>query len=185
MEKFEEIKKEIEEIIKQSPVPTDMLHSESTLKWLLVLKPDADQALQIAALGHDIERSVFRITDANLEDMKNYEQARKEHSMRSVKVISELLEKHNFEKEFIDKIQLLVERHETGGDEESDILRDADSIAFFEHNVPVYLKRNGKEKALFKIKYMFKRVSDKAKNIIGNVNYQDKEISDLIKEVLN
>jgi hypothetical protein len=52
------VKKRIEEIIKTSPVPEDPIHSKNTLEWLLWLKPDADEALQIAALGHDIERAI-------------------------------------------------------------------------------------------------------------------------------
>ncbi len=38
-------------------MPEDPRHAENTLDWLLKLKPDADEALQIAALGHDIERT--------------------------------------------------------------------------------------------------------------------------------
>lgn len=184
MDKEDKAKREIEEILKDSPVAIDPIHSKNTLKWLLVLKPNADQALQIAALGHDIDRGVSKITDKSLKDMKNYEQARIEHSIRSAKVISDLLKKYNFEKKFIDKVHRLVERHETGGDEESDILRDADSIAFFEYNIPTYFERYGKEKTLYKIRYMFDRVSDRAKNIIKKIEYQDKEINNLVKEAL-
>ncbi len=178
------VKREIEKTLKNSPVPIDQIHSKSTLKWLLILKPNADRALQIAALGHDIDRGVSGITDKSLKDMKNYEQKRIEHSIRSAKVMSDLLKKHNFDKEFIDRVYCLVERHETGGDEDSDILRDADSIAFFEYNIPTYFERNGKEKTFHKIRYMFYRVSDRAKNIIKKIKYQDKEINDLVKETL-
>ena len=180
----DKVKREIEEILKGSPVPNDTIHSQSTLKWLLVLKPNADRALQIAALGHDIDRGVSKITDKSLENMENYEQKRIEHSIRSAKAISDLLKKYNFEKKFIDKVYCLVERHETGGDEESDILRDADSIAFFEYNIPIYFERYGKERTLYKIRYMFNRVSDRAKNIIKTIKYHDKEINDLVKEAL-
>lgn len=180
----DKVKREIEEILKDSPLSIDPVHSKSTLKWLLVLKPNADQAMQIAALGHDIDRGVSKITEESIKDMKNYEQEKAEHSIRSAKVISDLLKKYNFEKRFIDKVYHLVERHETGGDEESDILRDADSAAFFEYNIPIYFKRYGKEKTLHKIRYMFDRVSDRAKNIIKKIKYQDKEIDDLVKEAL-
>ena len=48
----------MEWIIKKSQVPEDPIHSKNTLEWLLKLKPDADDALKIAALGHDIERAI-------------------------------------------------------------------------------------------------------------------------------
>ncbi len=58
MKKNECVKKKIEKIIKNSLVPEDLIHSKNTLEWLLILKPDADEALQIAALAHDIERAI-------------------------------------------------------------------------------------------------------------------------------
>ena len=35
----------------------DPIHAENTLKWVLYLKLDANDALQIAALAHDIDRA--------------------------------------------------------------------------------------------------------------------------------
>lgn len=58
MKKIVCLKKKIEKIIKNSLVPEDPIHSKNTLEWLLKLKPDADEALQIAALAHDIERAI-------------------------------------------------------------------------------------------------------------------------------
>ncbi|MFC1755595.1 hypothetical protein ACFL96_19770 [Thermoproteota archaeon] len=57
------LEKEIQDIISNSPVETDLAHarldhSRSTREWVLKLKPDADMTLQIAALAHDIERAL-------------------------------------------------------------------------------------------------------------------------------
>jgi len=52
------VRKRIEAVISGSSVPEDAPHSKNTLQWLLKLQPAADEALQIAALGHDIERAV-------------------------------------------------------------------------------------------------------------------------------
>ena len=57
MDKINLVKRKIEEVIKGSSVPEDPIHSKNTLEWLLKLKPDADESLKIAALGHDIERA--------------------------------------------------------------------------------------------------------------------------------
>jgi len=45
------------EFVDQSVGPKP--HFQNTLDWLLNLKPDADEALQIAAYCHDIERMDF------------------------------------------------------------------------------------------------------------------------------
>ncbi len=51
-------KQKIHAIISKSRVPEDPVHAENVLEWVLKLKPDADEALQIAALAHDIDRAV-------------------------------------------------------------------------------------------------------------------------------
>ena len=50
-------KEKIREAISKSNVPEDPIHAENTLKWVLYLKFDANDALQIAALAHDIDRA--------------------------------------------------------------------------------------------------------------------------------
>ncbi len=50
------VTRRIEEVIAGSTVPEDPDHSRNTLKWLQVLDANADTALRIAALGHDIDR---------------------------------------------------------------------------------------------------------------------------------
>lgn len=58
--------KKAEQFVKESFVKTgkkhEMPHFERTVYWLLKLKPDADEALKIAAIAHDIERA-FREKD--------------------------------------------------------------------------------------------------------------------------
>ena len=58
MNSLERVEQRIAEVISGSSVPEDPAHSRNTLEWLLRLAPQADTALRIAALGHDIERAV-------------------------------------------------------------------------------------------------------------------------------
>ncbi len=179
------VKEGITTIIKESPIASDVEHAERTLKWLLVLKPNADDALQVAAYGHDIDRGVTKITNKDLADMKDYDKDRKEHSERSARFLAELLVKNGLSSAFIQKVKALVEKHEVGGDEESDILRDADSIAYFDYNIPLYLQRNGEEKGRYKINYMYDRASEGAKIIIKTLKFDDENIQKIVNEELN
>jgi hypothetical protein len=161
------------------------VHAQKTLDWLLKLKPEADDAMQIAALGHDIERAITKITNKDLKDMSNYEKDREEHSLRSVKYLLEILEKYRFNKDFISKVSDLVSKHEIGGDSDSDLLKDADSVAYFDYNIPLYLERNGSEKTKFKIKYMYDRISNPlAKDFVLKLKYTDVNIGKLVRENL-
>jgi hypothetical protein len=184
---LEKIEKEIEDILSKSPIKIDPIHSKTTREWLLKLKPDADEALQIAALAHDIERAYISDEEGKKgeEDSDNYIEYKKQHSQRSAKIITDMLKKHGFIEPFIKRVGKLVLNHEFGGDPESDILRDADSISFFENNLEYYLKRHGKETTKLKIKFMYDRMSTKAKQFLKSLKYDDKELQDLLKKLFS
>jgi len=60
---FDIIKDEIESILPKSPIEFDLTHGRLVLKWVLILKPEADDAFKIAALSHDIDRAITGITE--------------------------------------------------------------------------------------------------------------------------
>lgn len=184
MDRFGLIKKEIEEILPNSPIVEESKHAELVLKWVLELKPDADEALKIAALSHDIDRAVNKITEKDLKDHSNMSKFKKEHSMRSAIIICNILKKHNYPQKIIGKVKQLVENHEVGGDPESDILKDADSIAYFEYNIPFYLKRYARERTKEKIKFMYERMSEKAKRLVHQIKFENKEIENMFEETV-
>lgn len=185
MSKFDLIREEIERILPNSPLDFELKHANLVLGWVLKLKPDADEALQIAALSHDMERAITCITEKDLKDYSKINEFKKEHSIRSAKYIVEILTKHNYPSEVIEKVKHLVENHEFGGDEETNILMDADSLAYFDYNIPSYLKRNGRERAKQKIQFMYSRLSAPAKKLSNQIKFSDKEISELVKESIS
>ena len=83
--KFTQIKKEIEKILPNSPIDFEPVHSKLVLKYVLKLKPNADEALQIAALAHDIDRAITGITEKDLKDYSKINEFKKEHGARSAK----------------------------------------------------------------------------------------------------
>ncbi|MBU1164349.1 HD domain-containing protein [Patescibacteria group bacterium] len=140
MNRFEKVQKNVEEIIKKSPLEFDLIHSRKVLYWLLKLKPDSDEILKIAAIAHDIERGITGITEIthlkSYGDIKNF---KKQHAKRSANFTIGLLEKYNYSKREILRLKKLIENHEEGGDEETNILTDADSIAYFDYIIMLTL----------------------------------------------
>jgi len=182
MNKFDLIKKKIEEILPRSPIKFESIHSKLTLKWLLKLNPDADEAMQIAALAHDIDRAITGITEKDLKDFSKIDEFKKEHAIRSAKFICDILEKHDYDKNIIKKVQHLVENHEEGGDNEQTTLMEADSLAYFDYNIPHYFERYGRERTKQKIQFMYKRLKDKPRKLINQIKFEDKEMKLLLKE---
>ncbi len=176
---------EIKAILPRSPLDFELHHAQSTLKWLLRLKPDADEGLQIAAFGHDIDRAMTGITETyGLKDLSNLDKFKKEHAERSAGFIKEIMKKHGYSQEFIARVENIVRNHEVGGDADTNLVMDADSIAYFDGHVEKYYAKNGKQKTSDKVKWMYKRISPSAKRLVRSINLEDKEVRDLVHDAI-
>jgi len=183
MNKFDFVLEEISAITKNAADKTEYGHSQSVWQWVLKLKPDADIALQIAALGHDIDRSFgdYRKMKARF---KTYDGYKKEHALLSAKITCEILKKHNFDKATIDKVRHLIENHEIGGEGDVVILMEADSMTFF-NNLPHYRQEHTQKETMDKIRFMYNRLSDKAKSIVRRADFNNVEFAKLFREAIN
>jgi CDP-L-myo-inositol myo-inositolphosphotransferase len=175
------ITNEILEILRCSALPEDYDHALNVLEWVNRLKPDADFPLQIAALGHDIERAlperkVQRINFPIYDDFK------RAHAENSAKIVNEILSLYPFTHDVVERVHYLVANHEFGKDNDFDltILKDADSLSFFEINLPYYLHREGEEETYFRMQWGYNRMSERAKRFLKN--FSDGE--DILKDFL-
>ncbi len=180
MDKISLVKRKIEEVIKGSSVPEDPIHSKNTLKWLLKLMPDANESLKIAALGHDIERAIEK-RKVRRQDYKDYDEFKDAHALNSANILAEIMKSFDIDEKMIDEVFSLVRHHETGGADRVDLLKDADSISYFEVNLPLYFIRNTLIETKRRCLWGYKRLSDQGKKIVSELNYQNKEIKSLLK----
>ncbi len=183
MNSIEKVELEIEKTVERSEVPEDPIHSKNTREWVLRLKPNADIALQIAALGHDIERSIKgrKVLRKNFSDFNEFKKA---HSLNSARILRQILSKHDIDKEVVEKITYLVKHHEFGGDPEADILRDGDSISFFDVNLPFYFRRTSREEVTSRIKWGYRRLSENFRAIVKGFRYDTLELDLLFQKAI-
>lgn len=184
MNRIECTKQKINEIVARSTVPEDPLHSSNTLEWLLKLRPDADETLQIAALGHDIERA-FEKRKVKRADFSDYDAFKAAHARNSAGIIVEIMRECGVPEHMIEDVYHLVCFHETGGDKRSDIIRDADSLSFFEVNVPLYFQRNSWEEVKRRCIWGYKRLSENVKPFVSTISYRSKELETLVKQAID
>jgi hypothetical protein len=177
-------KQKIRAIISQSSVPEDPVHAENVLEWVLKLKPDADEALQIAALAHDIDRAVEK-RKISRSDFNDYDAFKAAHAKNSARILKEILNGCHVEQTIIDEACRLVERHEAGGDPCSDLLKDADSISYFEVNMPLYFQREGYEETLKRSIWGYQRLSPKMKAICQKMTYSHHSLVKILQETVH
>ncbi len=181
MDYTKQLIQEIFRIIKDAGVEEDIKHSPNTRDWVLKIDPKASDELQIAALGHDIDRAVNpRILQGNDE---NYDSYKMRHAKRSAELIRDLMKKHNYELDSINHVYFLISNHEVGGDWEADILMDADSVSYFDVGIEIYYKKRGIEQTKAKIKFMYDRATPRAQKFIQLIEFNSQEINELCKEI--
>ncbi len=177
---IERVKNTIEAIVAESSVPEDPVHSKNTLAWLLRLKPDADEALQIAALGHDIERAIGQ-RKVRRADFKDFDEFKAAHAKNSEAILKEIMDECSLPAEISDDICRLVRRHEVGGDERSDLLKNADSISYFDVNLPHYYNRHGWDETKRRCLWGYNRLSEKMKILAAKLTFENDELRALMR----
>ena len=149
----------------------------------MYLAPAADEALQLAALAHDIDRAIeeHKIRRADYDDYDVFKAA---HARNGAEILRPILTACGVERSVVDEACRLVEVHEIGGDQSSDLLKDADSISFFEVNLPFYFQREGWDKSKQRSSWGYRRLSPRAKEIVKNIVYEEDELVRLLREVI-
>jgi hypothetical protein len=151
-----------------------LVHSLRTAYWVKKLRIDADEALCIAAIAHDIDKA-FEIKN-HLDRIKKSDQGFRDskylkfHQNYSAKIIGEFLSCVGANKKMVERVKMLVSKHEEGGKRDQNILKDADSLSYFENVIDFFLstrlKQTGYLKTKEKIDWMYNRISSrKAKNM--------------------
>lgn len=171
----EEIKKAVLEILQKNP--EELKHAENTLKWLLKIRPDSDFVLVVSALGHDIERTAAK----NKEGKVSYIDYKKLHSIKSFEILKEILQKYKTDEKDIQRIQNIVLNHEFGGDSDSNLVKDADSLSNFQWCDDMFgkLETNQLKETM---KRMYKRMEKENKKFAESIDFKNKEVKNWLEE---
>jgi hypothetical protein len=161
----------VEEYVKQCFTVDGKLTSRGkhllrTKDCLLQICPEADEAMQIAAVSHDIDSAFQEFKAGGSFDDPDY---LKWHQEGAAEVIGGFLETQVADAALIEKVKHLVICHEVGGDREQNIIKDADSLSFFGGDLANFISRHSSlgsttEHLRGKLDWMYNRItSDKVK----------------------
>ena len=153
-------------------------HFERTVFWVKELNPNADEAMLIAAYSHDVQRAFKELSfvemfkDKELNDPEILEH----HQSEGARIMWVFLFGQGYGELSAQRVYDMISRHEDGGSEESNLIKDADSISYFETIAIAHIahaKELGKEKIKRKLEYMHHRItSGEAKKAAFN-KYQE------------
>jgi len=110
-------------------------HFDKTLYWVKELKPGADIPLMVAAYSHDIERALRKHKQNKFETGQILDH----HQRQGGIIMYDFLIKQCASKKLATQVKNLISKHESGGSTQQNILKDADSISYFETNALKHL----------------------------------------------
>ncbi|MEK6889617.1 MAG: DUF4202 family protein [Nanoarchaeota archaeon] len=159
---------------------SQILHFERTVHWIKHFRPSADEPLLIAAYSHDIERGNRdpKIAEMIVSQDSGFldEKFLKYHQEKGAEIIGEFLAKNNYSSDNITRVKMLVSKHEVGGNEDQNLLKDCDSMSYFETQVAGFIKNKvpelGKQKVKEKFDWMYERITSSESKKIAKPLYE-------------
>jgi hypothetical protein len=154
-------------------VRADYNHALDTWQWTLRLEPEADLAVQLAALFHDVERLVSE-ADTRIEHRAaNYQAFKDDHALKGAWMADQTLARAGVDERTRRRTARLISEHErppAADDPEAGeiaLLNDADALSFFSLNSVGYLDYYGPEQTRRKVVYTLRRLRP------GSLRYLD------------
>ncbi len=145
MQYYAEAKKFVREsFIKNGKFSDELRHFWRTAYWLKKLYPKADEAMLIAAVAHDIERAYRKLQPKGYTETKAgfmHRPSMLRHCREGARIVGEFLKKQGAPPQLIRKVQMMIRGHELGGNKLQNLLKDADSISYFENQLLPFLTK--------------------------------------------
>jgi hypothetical protein len=156
----------------------DGLHLARTAYWACELDPEAAEPVVLAALLHDMERSVpgGPVLDKRRTPWDDPEYNRA-HCVRSAAVVQDWLRRRGALPGFVTGVERPILEHEFGGSPEGDLVQAADSLSFLEICLPRVLGwiEDGEcdlAKGQAKLDFMFHRIRDERAKGLARPYYE-------------
>jgi len=167
MEIYDKAEKFVIDTLEKADNQKDIVHAKRVVYWVKQLKPEADEALLVAAVAHDIERAIYGDWKKGSDDPE----VLRRHQDLSAREIEKFLQTEKVDQAFIERVKELVAHHEGGGDADQNVLCDADCLSFFEDKAVRRVKKwkeqgKTKEEMHKNMNFYFSRIiSQEAKEI--------------------
>jgi hypothetical protein len=144
MKYYPKVKKFVKEsFAKNGKFGDELRHFWRTAYWMKRLYPKADEAMLIAAVAHDIERA-YRKGIYTKKFAHNFldRYSLYDHPRGGAVIMKKFLLKHGAPKAMAAKVAMMIQKHETGGNKWQNLLKDADSISYFDKHYKGFIKKH-------------------------------------------
>lgn len=169
----------------------ERFHSQDMQRLVLLLSDNkATTELQIAALGHDIERIVVPGAGSGYKGERNgpdYIAYKKRHALKGADIIKQASIDQNFPAEQGERIHFLISHHDDPieeltalNDPELDILVAADTLSWLNSSAPNYfngIEQRGEKGLIPKMNFMFRKLPERYWEYIPRIKLKEPKLT--------
>lgn len=144
--------------------PRDLLFTERVVEWAKRLNATPSDALTLAAWGHVLYR--WRLSrDSQPMTTSGYHKWRRAQSLLSADEVSKILKSEGLSDDVVKRVGDLILKTNFPSDPDSQILEDADCLAFLELKLESYLSEWDEAKLMRILKGTLEKMSPRAQEI--------------------
>ncbi|WP_303317969.1 DUF4202 domain-containing protein [Flavivirga abyssicola] len=163
--------------------PKELLYSQRMSRKLLQFNPNASRALQIAARAQHICR--WKIArDEYPMDRVGYLKWRETLKKMHAELTAEILNQVGYDKVFIDRVSLLINKKLIKKNEESQALEDTICLVFLDYYFEEFAAKHDDKKIIDILKKTWVKMSDKGHEAALQIKFSDKSLA-LIKQAID
>lgn len=155
---FQEAVRRIDEYNRQDPAGREPDHAAAVLGWILTLRPDASEALQLAGRAQHMGR--WRIPrDTYPRNRAGYLRWRKDLQRFHADETAAILQACGYDQGFIDRVRSIMHKQRLKHDAETQTLEDALCLAFVERQLADFSRQHDEEKLVQIIRKTWRKMS--------------------------
>ncbi len=144
------------------PRPKELAHAEIATEWVRRLRPDADEALLLAARAHHIRR--WKVPRPSYpEGRKGYLRWRADLQRFHAREAGAILREAGYDAGTIARVQEIVQKHRLGRDPDVQVLEDALCLVFLETQLTALVEELPEETMINVLRKTWKKMSEEAR----------------------
>ncbi len=149
-------------IVNEQPRPKELAHAEIATEWVRRLRPDADEALLLAARAHHIRR--WKMPRSSYpEGRKGYLRWRADLQKFHAREAEVILRECGYDAGTIARVQQIVQKHRLGRDPDVQVLEDGLCLVFLETQLTALVEQLPEETMANVLRKTWKKMSEEAR----------------------
>jgi hypothetical protein len=145
-------------VIDGKPVPKELTHARMLTDWVRRLRPDASEALLLAARGHHIRRWE-RLRSSYPAGRHGYLRWRRDQQQFHAQTVAAILQDVGYDGETIERVKAIIQKQGLGRDPEVQAFEDGLSLVFMETQLHELSAATDEEKMLGILRKTWRKMS--------------------------